>query len=444
MDSDSDTPYHYTASYNPPNAGGGAYSDHYTVGGGRCSDQVTMVGRNSDQLTMVGRNSDQYTVDNTTYYDNSTLTTNTQTNVYSTNGYSYMEDSSIIDSGYPDQSAFIGRSAASTIATKSQYTNDGKKKGGKKKKETALSKITASRQKTTSSKTVKTSKTSKTKLTVKAVTKKQQKYKLASDRTTVTVKTNPKAKKKVGVITIRRDLSDLEDPLASDINEFCGSLRDGPLSFRFLTCVGALFMVISNIVDYTDEAYYDSVSLFYTGISAYIWVFSVFVITLDIRPFHCRPFWIHRFILHFVKVLRFSWGRGFLYFFSGSLQLCLATLWNMIAGGTMMLIGLITVYIGQQANSKMRVFITRIGARDRIDIIFNKYDLDHDGYLNPEEFGQITADMDIPLSYDEFVAIFTSMDRNHDRYITREDIGVWFKKYKARQKKETAFTLPLV
>ena len=92
----------------------------------------------------------------------------------------------------------------------------------------------------------------------------------------------------------------------------------------------------------------------------------------------------------------------------------------------------------------MRTFVSRIGARDRIDAIFNRYDADHDGYLNPEEFGQITADMDIPLSYDEFVAIFTAMDRNNDRYITREDIGVWFKKYKARQKKETAFTLPLI
>lgn len=360
---------------------------------------------------------------------------------------SFKDDSSIIDHSprHQQQATHIGRGRGGVVGVSVTDANKGAK-NSKNSKRAALAKIKANSANKANTSSRKESNNAGS-IRVIATTA-QEKHNLKDDRTTVIVHTNLPPPPKTKIITVRRETSDPfdddDDALGGDFVDCCYNLQNGPLSLRFLVCFVALFMVIASSIDFDETGYYGEISFFYSAVSLYLWIFAIFIISLEIRPFRSAPTEIHRITLRNVRVLRFSWGRGFLYFFSGGLQLCLLTTWNMIAGGLMMVIGLLTYFLGQRAHGKMKKFVRKLGSLNNIDIKFNKYDRDRDGLLDPEEFGNWIADLDVKMTFDDFVVVFTAIDRNSDRYITREDIGAWFTKYKAQNKGKNTASLALV
>mmetsp|Transcript_10756 Transcript_10756/g.13597 ORF Transcript_10756/g.13597 Transcript_10756/m.13597 type:complete len:422 (+) Transcript_10756:66-1331(+) len=400
------------------------------------SGQDAFVGR-GDQATFIGRNSERGRFnDQSTYYsDMSTIETRRSTfgtgDTYTPNN---RNNHDVIDERYPygQQAQAIGRTSGSNKSKKS-------KKSQKKKKTTT---ITAN---TPLSSVSGSPSGSKKQISVVPMTKKEY-YNLPSDRTAVTVHTKPPPAPKTKIITVRKEISSYnnEDELVNDCAQFWRNLQHGPLNYRFLTCVGAIFMVVATVIDFEEQSYYGDVSIFYTIVALYVWVFAIFIISLEVRPFHHSLPEIHRDVIKTIKVLRFSWGRGFLYIFSGGMQLCLITTFNMIAGGVMMLIGIYCIIIGKSSETKLNKFVRKLGSTENVDMKFSIHDRDRDGYLNTEEFGHMIAAFDIRLSYNEFLSAFTVIDRNSDRYIIREDLYSWLSKYRAQEKNQSSFKLSLI
>jgi hypothetical protein len=389
MDDDSD--YRYS-SYNNGN-------DVAVLGGGRNTDQLATIGRMADDSTIVDRD----------YYKNSSMKAS------------------------PTKTARASKPSSNIEKLSSTISN----------KPSTKSTTTISMSKTSSS--VHYAPPKQQRPMVRSMTT-QQYHHLAEDRTTVIVNSKPTPKPKTSVITVKKEISDYydDDPLGSDFAEMCADIQNSPLNLRFFTCIIALFMVIASVIDYSDESYYGDVSMLYTFVSLYVWIFAIFLITLEISPFKQTPTEIHRELLKLLRVLRFSWGRGFLYIFSGVMQVLLLTSWNIVAGVAMMVAGMITICIGKKAQEKLKVFVRKMGSTDNIDNKFNKYDIDRDGFLNPEEFGSMISDMKINMSFDEFVSAFQAIDRNCDRLITREDLGIWWTKYKSNEKRKQPAALALV
>jgi hypothetical protein len=241
---------------------------------------------------------------------------------------------------------------------------------------------------------------------------------------------------KTAVITARRRNSKDDDhssSLALDCTEMRKMLEDGPLKFRILVLLGAIFMVIANIIDYDklleDNNYYYSsagIETLFFVISLYIWLFGAFIITLEMRPFRKGVSLFHRWILEQISFLRFTWGRGFLYFFSGSLQVVLFTQWNMIAGGVMIVLGIASVILGQVASKKLKTLVKKIGNRNNLLDKFKMHDKDHDGCLNVREFRNFVRDMNVKLNDDELTNAFMAIDRDVDRKITFQDLSNWY------------------
>ena len=282
-------------------------------------------------------------------------------------------------------------------------------------------------------------KNSPDKLNVKGMTL-QEYYNIPEDTAVVTVHTVQERPAPKSSVTITKRIYDhhTDDALGADFADFVVDIKNSSLNFRFFTCVIVAFMAIASLLDFQDQYYYDDFSPLYSLISAYIWIFAIFVITLEGRPFHQTPTDIHRTLLRALRVLRFSWGRGFVYFFSGCLQLVLFTTWNIIAGSTMILNAFITIYFGWKAQEALKPLTKNFKSLEDIDAQFYKHDLDRDGYLNPKELGSLIADLRIDMSYDVFVATFQAIDRNSDRFITREDLGFWWSRYKSRVKRRKA------
>lgn len=239
---------------------------------------------------------------------------------------------------------------------------------------------------------------------------------------------------KTAVITAHKRNSEDDrrsSSLALDCNEMTKMLEDGPLKFRILVLLGAIFMVVANIMDYNElqfNNYYGSsgVETLFFIISLYIWIFGAFIITLEMRPFRKGVSVFHRWILEQMSFLRFTWGRGLLYFFSGSLQMVLFTKWNMIAGGAMILLGIASVILGQLASKKLKSLVKKIGNRNNLLEKFKMHDKDHDGYLNVREFRYFVKDMNVKLSDDELNNAFMAIDRDVDRKITFQDLSNWY------------------
>jgi Ca2+-binding EF-hand superfamily protein len=98
----------------------------------------------------------------------------------------------------------------------------------------------------------------------------------------------------------------------------------------------------------------------------------------------------------------------------------------MIAGGVMMIIGILSILIGRAASKKLKVLIRRIGNKNNLKEKFRKHDRDGDGYLSVYEFKNFVNDMNVGLNDDELTNAFLAIDRNNDRYITFSDLANWY------------------
>lgn len=260
----------------------------------------------------------------------------------------------------------------------------------------------------------------------------------------------PRRSKKLStkVITAKKHISDgyQEDAVGSDLVDYCSELRNGPMSIRFLTCMGFIFMVIATIIDRSSAVsyYYGNFSLIYSSITGCVWIIALFIVTLEIPTFHRRPSGLHVAMLRTIPYLRYSWGRGLLYIFVGCLQFCLFTTWNMAAGAIMVLIGLGTIFIGRSAHAKMHKFVRKVGNKSNLDQMFPNYDRNSDGRLGPRGFGVMTSDLNVRLTNDELISVFSVIDRDIDRLIASEDIATWCIRFKSFERRNEGMALSLV
>jgi len=240
------------------------------------------------------------------------------------------------------------------------------------------------------------------------------------------------------VIHVKGSVDDGDDGLFMDCEELKRYMADGPIRFRTVTFIGAIFMLVASFIDYQEEKNYtyygyDSMSPLFVGITIYVWIFGLFIASLEIRPFHMTVSIFHRFILRYFSILRFAWGRGCFYIFSGSLQFVTLSKCNMMAGGFMVCLGAISIVTGRVAGRKLKNMVKNIGSKNRLTELFSKHDKDRDGYLNVKEFQHFMRDADVHLSPDEFMNAFQAIDANNDRRITLKELKWWF----ATAKRET-------
>ena len=238
-----------------------------------------------------------------------------------------------------------------------------------------------------------------------------------------------KETEKTAVISVHRKYDDGNDEgFALDCDEITRMLEDGPVKFRFLVLCGAVFMVLSSAFEYNQEKFYGyyGISPLFFIISLYVWIFGAFIITLEIMPFSMGVSEIHKLILDHLNILRFTWGRGFFYFFSGSLQFSLCTTMNMAAGGVMMVLGIASIMIGRAASKKLKTLVRKVGNKHNLREKFSMHDKDRDGRLSVYEFRNFVKDMDVRLNDNELTNAFIAIDRNNDRFITFTDLATWY------------------
>jgi hypothetical protein len=201
--------------------------------------------------------------------------------------------------------------------------------------------------------------------------------------------------------------------------------EEGPKPFQLLAFLGGIGMILTCIFDFQAVGFH---SFGFVLINFYAWVFGIFIAALEGTVIWVDLPNFHRHISNYVKILRFMWGRGLFYMFTGSLIACLdgATAGN-ICGLYMMIIGLFIfiggIYFQVKLGKKLR-----FAPKDKqMEDMFATYDVDKDGYLNQEQFRDFALNLrivDIDKNFD-FDAEFEYMDSNNDGLVNYHELKNW-------------------
>jgi len=205
----------------------------------------------------------------------------------------------------------------------------------------------------------------------------------------------------------------------------------GPILLGGLCFVGGIATVLSIALDLLDKVRNeeDWPTLSYIIFSIYTWIFGVFVIILEGRPFQITVSSVHLWISDYLKILRFLYGRGLLYLFVGSIQyLVLSSPYSAIAGGLMIILGIICYLVGLAAKvSWDNARALNPSDHTKLKLKFELYDIDNDGYLNIEGFQDFVVSLGLnELENINFDTAFHAIDRNKDAKISFDELEMWW------------------
>ena len=182
---------------------------------------------------------------------------------------------------------------------------------------------------------------------------------------------------------------------------------DGPFTFRILGLIGGLAMVFSNGIAILDRFF----SFNFAGamIAVYGVFFGIIIVMLE-GPFPFKER-IQGGIRFHAKFLEFTWGRGALYFFVGTLQI---SNWNMLdwaVGGFMIFVGITAIGAGIASARDLKLLKFSMADEARLKEQFTAHDSNGDGKLDVKEITAFVRDSGIEMNRNEIAAVFLALGR---------------------------------
>lgn len=199
--------------------------------------------------------------------------------------------------------------------------------------------------------------------------------------------------------------------------------KNGPLSFRVMAFLGGLGMIVAALYDFISNI------LVLSGagilISIYTLVFGAGICALEGRVFSFPTSWQRRMKFYF-RVLDYTWGRGILYAFVGSLPMSQPNKINLLVGSYMIVVGLVAIFSSIGAGKKLTELREAIDSQRNLKLYFNELDADRNGLLSEKEFAILLGSLEVDVSYQELVACFNAIDKNDDDSISYEEFNAWW------------------
>lgn len=247
------------------------------------------------------------------------------------------------------------------------------------------------------------------------------------------------------------------------INESAAKIKkakmDGPLTFRTLGFIGGLAMIVSNGLGIIDRFFgfnftgcliaiygvlFGVLSKYYTVVNIGIWTVSEDsgfghlshsitimslskVVMLEMPSMWClKSGKFNGGVRYYAKFLEYTAGRGFFFFFCGSLQ---ATNFNMLdwaVGGFMIFVGVTAMIAGTMAARDMRLFKFSIATETDLKERWAKFDEDASGSLDVKELTAFIKDSGVEMTRNEITSVYMALDKNFDEKITYEEFYFWW------------------
>jgi hypothetical protein len=126
------------------------------------------------------------------------------------------------------------------------------------------------------------------------------------------------------------------------------------------------------------------------------------------------------------NIFRFVWGRGLLYIIAGILNCAQMSLITICSGVFMIALGLIALCVGIHASQRFSSLRNSLADESFLLFAFGRYDNDGDGYLGPNEFGQLLSELGMELDDRYTLKAFNVIDTDCDRKICFDEFNYWW------------------
>jgi len=204
--------------------------------------------------------------------------------------------------------------------------------------------------------------------------------------------------------------------------------ESAPYSFRVLGLIGGVAMITSNAVLLPGRL----LTLYWTDaiLSLYSLLFGVIVVILELEapqppsPTAEAYSSLQQGIRTYAKFLEFTWGKGALYIFVGSLQAAKSNLVDVIVGSFLMIVGMITVAAGIKTAHNLGQFRMTI---DNESDLRRKFDTYSNGkaHLTLAELQLWMKDAGFVMSGNESVSAYLAINKKFDDHLSYDEMVEW-------------------
>lgn len=193
----------------------------------------------------------------------------------------------------------------------------------------------------------------------------------------------------------------------------------------FFGALGLIGTCVAALVIYPDAWTTHSIVM-----SVCIVVMSIFVLILDGRFLATNPLsaraHLRNVLTRNFNIFRYVWGRSILYLLAGILSI--AQLWfvTICAGSFMVTVGVLGLIVGIHASRKFAALRSSLADDSFLLLAFSNFDSDGDGYLEPNEFALLLADLGMELDDRYTLKAFSVIDTDNDRRISFDEFNHWW------------------
>lgn len=216
---------------------------------------------------------------------------------------------------------------------------------------------------------------------------------------------------------------EVEASLNNNIAKFRSYSEVGLPVLQVMSFFGGIGMIFSSMLSF-EERGEEGLEIDHALLSFYSWIFGLFIVVLEGKIFILDIKVLNRFISDYLKILRFLWGRGLLYAYAGSVHICLFSQYSVICGGYMSALGFISFALGMLLRRHLNHLRLEFKEKDAFALVFDFYDVDHDGFVDYEGFRDLVIGMG--LSDTDDVAAFKAIDKDYDGLIHYSEVKQWF------------------
>lgn len=191
------------------------------------------------------------------------------------------------------------------------------------------------------------------------------------------------------------------------VEELKQNLNEGNFGLRILVLLGAVAMIITSIIGIVSDSYrIDTIAVL---IDIYTLLLAVMMVVLEygnqLSFFAAYESSLYKNALF----LKFVWGRGFFYFFAGSLEVSRRHIMNLIVGGYVCILGLAFVIVGRSAANKLAAARRSAFSSEELESKYQQADVEGAG-LTREQFGVLIGLLGMDLTRREIETTFLQLD----------------------------------
>lgn len=210
-------------------------------------------------------------------------------------------------------------------------------------------------------------------------------------------------------------------------------VTEGTSNYRTMAFIGGVAMILTSVLSSIESVLH--FRIVDVVISGYCTLFGILICIVEGQNFipnYDILLPIRVSVLRFLPFLKYLWGRGALYTFSGALQLSQLRPMNIFSGLFLVGVGILFVAVGVDTHRRLSNLKNALGDEQTLIRQFKQYDVNHTGALNREQFTQLILSLtENNIEGDELEAAFSYVDMDDDGSITLDDLKIWWNTFDA-------------